>query len=215
MTLQADIVRSRRRALAAPGGFHDHLIQFLLKALPVAIGVIAAVMIFAPLFQRGEISFLLDRNKVAVTNERVSVDSATYRGEDKDGRRFTVSAGSAAQALSSVPVVRMDQLSAELALSDGPARLTAPHGDYNFSTEQIAVEGPVDFTASDGYRMTTQGVAIDLDAKRVTGSGGVTGSVPTGTFSADSIVADLEARTVTLQGNARLRMVPGKLRIPQ
>ena len=40
------------------------------------------------------------------------------------------------------------------------------------------------------------------------------GAVPTGTFSADRIVADLGERTVTLEGNARLRMTPGKLRMP-
>ena len=47
------------------------------------------------------------------------------------------------------------------------------------------------------------------------GSGGVNGTVPTGTFRADSMKADLESRTVTLEGNARLHMTPGKMRIPK
>jgi len=214
MTQQADIVRSRRRTLAAPGGAHDRLIRVLMKVLPAAIGVVAAVMIFAPLFQKGEISFLLDRNKVATTSERISVADAAYRGQDKDGRPFTVTAGNAAQPSSTVPVVRMGDLKASIELNDGPAQVTASQGDYNFKTEQIAVTGPVDITAADGYRMTTQDVAIDLKGKRVTGRGGVTGTVPTGNFSADSIEADLDTRTVTLEGRARLRMVPGKIRIP-
>lgn len=214
MTVQADIVRSRRRAFAAPGGAHDRLIAFLAKALPAAIGMIAAVMILAPLFQRGEISFLLDRNKVAITDERIALDRATYRGEDHNGRRFTVSAGNAVQASATRPVVHMEQLLATIALTDGPATLTASKGDYNYKSEQIAVSGPVNFTAADGYRMITRNVDIDLKGKVVTGSGGVEGSVPTGTFSADRIIADLEQRTVMLDGKARLRMVPGKLRIP-
>jgi len=214
MTIQADIVRSRRQAFAAPGGSHDRLIAFLARALPAAIGMIAAVMVLAPLFQRGEISFLLDRNKVAITSERIAVSDATYRGEDSAGRRFSVTAGSAAQASYDVPVVHMRQLRAMIALNDGPATLSAGQGDYNFDTERIAVSGPVNFAASDGYTMTTQNVDIDLRAKRVTGTGGVSGSVPTGTFSAQRIIADLEARTVALEGNARLRMVPGKLRMP-
>lgn len=214
MTVQADIVRSQRRAFAAPGGFHDRLIAFLAKALPAAIGMVAAVMILAPLFQRGEISFLLDRNKVAITNERIAVDGATYRGEDNSGRRFTVSAGSAVQASAARPVVHMERLLATIAMNDGPATLSASTGDYNYDTEQIAVSGPVNFTAADGYSMTTRNIDIDLKAKRVTGSGGVDGAVPTGTFSADRIIADLEERSVMLDGQARLRMVPGKLRIP-
>ena len=82
MTVQADLIRNKRRAFATPGGFHDRLIGLLVKALPAAIGLIAAVMVLTPLFQRGEISFLLDRNKVAVTDKRLAVSQAMYRGED-------------------------------------------------------------------------------------------------------------------------------------
>ena len=109
----------------------------------------------------------------------------------------------------------MDDLKALLQMVDGPARIEAPNGNYNYRSEEITVDGPVVFSAADGYLMTTENVRIDLDAQTAVGSGGVSGSVPTGTFSADSIVADLRERSVRLDGNARLRMVPGKLRVPQ
>ncbi len=215
MTVEADIIRDRRRAFATPGGFHDRLITFLCKALPAAIGVIAAIMILSPLSPRGEVSFLLDRNKVAITNERVKVDDAKYRGDDGNGRPFEVTAGSAVQVSASDPVVEMTKLSAQLQLSDGKARIWAPEGTYNYNTEQISVDGPVNFEAADGYSMVTRNVDIDLKTRKAVGSGGVDGTVPTGTFSAENIVADLEERTVSLDGNARLRMTPGKLRIPE
>lgn len=215
MTARADLIRDKRRAFATPGGFHDRLIGFLAKALPAAIGLIAAVMILAPLSQRGEISFLLDRNRVAVTDERLAVDKAMYQGQDNDGRPFSLTAGSAVQESSAVPVVMMQNLVAKILLADGPAEIKAPSGNYNYNTEQVSVPGPVNFSAADGYQMVTNGVGIDLKTRRVAGSGGVQGSVPTGTFSASKIMADLGERTVTLEGNARLRMVPGKLRMPQ
>ena len=215
MTAQADLIRDKRRHFATPGGFHDRLIGVLGKALPAAIGVIAAVMILAPLSQRGEISFLLDRNKVAVTDERIAVDKAMYRGQDNDGRPFSLTAGSAVQTSSTTPVVDMKQLVGKILLSDGPAEITAPNGKYNFDTGQVVVPGPVNVTAADGYRMMTNGVGIDLRTRTLAGTGGVRGAVPTGTFSADRIRADLGERTVTLEGRARLRMTPGKLRMPQ
>lgn len=100
-------------------------------------------------------------------------------------------------------------------MNDGPAQIRAPSGDYDYRTEKIAVNGPVFFNAADGYQMETRNVAIDVKSKNAVGAGGVTGSVPTGTFKADRIVANLEDRTVKLEGNARLRMTPGKLRIPK
>ncbi|WP_404479402.1 LPS export ABC transporter periplasmic protein LptC [Novosphingobium sp. BL-52-GroH] len=215
MSVEAVQIRNRRRHFAAPGGSHDRLVGFLAKALPAAIGVVAAVMILVPLSPRGEISFLLDRNKVAITTERLKVDDAAYRGKDNKNRAFVVTAGTAVQKAATTPVVQMQKLKALMSLNDGPAQIVAPNGAYNYDTEQIAVSGPVNFAAPDGYKMTTRNVAIDVRNQRAVGSGGVDGTVPTGTFRADSMNADLENRTVTLEGNARLRMTPGKLRIPQ
>jgi len=215
MTAQADAIRSQRQHFAAPGGSHDRLVQFLRKALPAAIGAVAAVMILSPLGPRGEVSFLLDRKNAAVTNDRIDVDRAMYRGTDNNGRLFEVTAGRAVQSSPTVPVVALDNLAAQLQLAEGPARLVAAHGSYDFSRERVSSADPVGFTAADGYRMTMKNVDIDLRTRKATGAGGVEGSVPTGTFSADSIVADLAERTVALQGNARLRMIPGKLRMPQ
>lgn len=214
MTAAADIIRDRRRAFATPGGFHDRLIRFLSVALPGAVGVVAAVMILAPLSPRGEISFLLDRNKVEVASERLRVSHAMYRGEDDKGRPFSVTAGSAIQASPKLPVVEMSDLVARILLTEGPAELTAQDGSYDFDAQTVAVRGMVDFRAADGYRMVTRGVSIDLENRRVVGSGGVEGAVPAGTFSAERIIADLGERTVTLDGHARLHMAPGKLRMP-
>jgi lipopolysaccharide export system protein LptC len=63
--------------------------------------------------------------------------------------------------------------------------------------------------------MTMRNISIDLNARKASGAGGVQGSVPTGTFQADRIKADLDARTVALEGNAHMRMVPGQMKMPQ
>ncbi|MEA3263419.1 MAG: LPS export ABC transporter periplasmic protein LptC [Pseudomonadota bacterium] len=214
MTEAADRIRNQRRQWAAPGGSHDRLIRILARWLPGAVGVVAAAMLLGPLFPRGEISFLLDRNKVATTEDRLVVEQAMYRGEDNEGRPFTVTAASAVQVSAADPVVRMKGLVARILMSDGPAELAAQGGSYDYDREAVDVDGPVTFTAADGYRMTTGHVAIDLKGQRVLGQGGVNGAIPAGTFSAERLVADLNARTIALEGRARLVMTPGKLRMP-
>lgn len=214
MTEAADRIRNQRRQWAAPGGSHDRLIRILARWLPGAVGVVAAAMLLGPLFPRGEISFLLDRNKVAITEDRLVVANAMYRGEDNEGRPFTVTAANAVQVSAADPVVRMKGLVARILMTDGPAELSAQGGSYDYNREAVDVAGPVTFTAADGYRMTTGHVAIDLKGQRILGNGGVNGAIPAGTFSAERLVADLNARTVALEGNARLVMTPGKLRMP-
>ena len=92
-TNRAKELRSQRQHFATPGGSHDKLIGFLARALPMGVGVVAALMIITPLSPRGEVSFLLDRNAVSVIEERLSVDNAMYRGRDDNGRPFSITAG--------------------------------------------------------------------------------------------------------------------------
>jgi lipopolysaccharide export system protein LptC len=171
-------------------------------------------MIITPLSPRGEVSFLLDRNKVAQIDERLSVDNAMYRGRDNQGRPFSLLAGEAVQRSSVEGLVRMRDLVAQLLLTEGPARLSADGGVYDLDAETVTVDGPVRLTASDGYAMIARGVSVDLKARTMQGDAGVSGEVPAGTFSADTMRADLPSRTITLEGNARLTMIPGQLRMP-
>ncbi|MBX7536749.1 LPS export ABC transporter periplasmic protein LptC [Qipengyuania sp. GH1] len=213
-TQEAQQLRSRRQHFAAPGGSHDRLVRFLARFLPMGVGIVAALMIITPLSPRGEISFLLDRNEVAVIQERLRVDNALYRGQDAQGRPFSLTAGEAVQKSSVEGIVRLDELVARLLMSEGPARVEAPGGQYDIREDVVDVNGTMTMAAADGYRMSASGVSLDLKDKTLEGSGGVEGAVPAGTFRADRLDADLDQRTVTLTGNARLRMEPGKLRMP-
>ncbi len=213
-TSEAKELRDKRKHFATPGGSHDKLVGFLARALPMGVGIMAALMIITPLSPRGEISFLLDRNKVAMISERLSVDNALYRGRDNRGRPFSIQAGEAIQQSSTEGIVRMQDMIAQLQLSDGPARLSAGGGAYDLNEEKVAVDGPVRLRAADGYTMTASGVTVDLNTRTMRGEDGVEGAVPAGTFSANAIRADLSARTITLDGNAKLSMIPGKLRAP-
>ncbi len=215
MSAEADTIRDRRQAFATPGGSHDRLVGFLAKALPAAIGVLAAIMVISPLSPRGEVSFLLDRDKVAIIKDRLRVNDAMYRGQDNRGRPFSLTAGSAVQRSSQEAVVRMRDLSARILLADGPAVLNAGQGRYFIRKELVTIDGPVQFTAADGYRMVARNVVIDLGERRMTSKGAVAGAIPAGTFGANSMIADLAERTFILEGDAFLRMVPGKLRLPQ
>ena len=213
-TSEASRQRRGRQRQAAPGGFHDRLIKILAVALPMATGVIVAFLVIAPFSPRDEVSFVLDRDKVQEIDERLRIDNATYRGADKKGRPFSLMAKEAVQRSSKEGIVRLDQVLARILLADGPAQLTAEGGNYQIDDEVLDVRGPLRVRATDGYSLIARGVSLDLRDQMLTGSEGVSGSVPEGTFSANSLKVDLEARTITLDGNARLRMEPGKLRMP-
>ena len=203
-------VRSERQDWAAPGSSHDRLVKVLGVGLPIGIGVLAAFLVMAPLTAGGDVSFVLDKNKVEVAKERMKLQSATYRGEDTKGQKFELEAGSAVQQSSAVPIVQIDKLAADIQLPDGPARVRANTGRYDMDTEQAKLVGPVTVRAANGYNLDTSNATIDLRQRTLKSDGAATGTVPQGNFSADGMRANLTDRTVTLDGNARLRIVPGR-----
>jgi lipopolysaccharide export system protein LptC len=212
MSEAAVLDRDKRIVWARPGSGHDRLIRIAKLILPVVIGALVAVLVIAPLAKRSEISFLLAKDKVDIASERMRVSEAMYRGEDSKGHPFTLSAGGAVQKSSKVPVVELQDLSARITLDDGPAVLWTPNANYNMDNEMVRVPGALLFESAGGYRMTTRGVSLDLKARKLVSDGAVDGRIPLGTFSANRMRADLNARTVALEGRARLRIVQGAAR---
>lgn len=212
MSELADRVRTERQHWAVPGSRHDRVIGAMRVVLPMAIGVLVVVLGAAPLTMGRDISFMLAKDRVEVAKERLRVTEAMYRGTDSKGQPFLLRAGSAVQVSSRDPVVQLNDLSARIMLADGPAAIAARKGRYDMDSERVLVEGPVAFTAADGYRMVTRDVAIDLNSRRVASGGPVDGQMPLGSFSANRLVADLNQRTVILDGRARLHIVQGASR---
>ena len=202
--------RSQRQLWAAPGSRHDRVVAAARATLPMAIGVLAAFLVMAPLTMGGDVSFVLDKTKVEVARERLRLQTAQYRGQDAKGQPFALDAGSAVQKSSAEPIVRLQNLSAELRLQDGPARLVARQGRYDMDTEQVKIDGPIAFRGPNRYALDTSDATVDLKSRRLTGTGRVSGTTSQGVFSGDRLTADLEQRTVRVSGNARLRLAPGQ-----
>lgn len=209
MSELAEQERVVKRGWAAPGSYHDFLIRLLKIALPAAIGVLAAYLALSPLQKEKEISFLLDKNKVDVAPERLRVEAAQYRGQDNEGRPFTVAASQAVQATSREPIMDVLGMSASILLAEGPATLRANRGRYDMEAQTVDVLGPILFSTTDGYRLKTSNVKVDLNQSSLASRSQVEGQMPLGRFSASRMEVNLPERRVTLSGRARLHIVQG------
>jgi lipopolysaccharide export system protein LptC len=160
--------RVRKRGWASPGGMHDVAVRVLKIGLPAAIGVLMAFLALAPLNRGQEISFLLDKNKVELTRERLRVAQARYRGQDNKGRPFLLSAQSAAQMSGGDPVVSIQNIEAQMRLDTGLATVAAPAARYDLQAETIAMNGPVRFQDAQGYRLAAGASVLNVSTQVLT-----------------------------------------------
>ena len=197
---------------AEPGSAHDRLVRWSKIGLPVAVGLLIAVLMLAPLDRKGDVSFILDKKKVENSPERMRVEAARYIGTDDKGQRFTISAKQAIQRSSDVPIVDITGMFAQLMLAQGPLSIAANPGRYNLDSQKIAISGPVRVVGPDGYRLETRDVLVNLKERTLASAGPVSGQRRLGQFLAGKLEADLGARTVVLNNGARLKIVQGAVR---
>ena len=205
MSELADLERTQRQRWAMPGGRHDRLIRSMRVVLPSVIGMLVAVLAFSPFSGKQELSFVLDKDEVSMSRERMRLTEALYRGEDSKGQPFSLRAGSAVQNSSAEPVLNMTALAGQILLKDGPASIVAQRGTYDLNKETMRVNGPLAIN-SPGYDMVASNVELSMKTRTMQSFGPVSGRTKVGTFSAGRLSANLDTRVVRLDGGVRLRI---------
>ena len=211
----AEAAASRRvskQRWAEPGSLHDWLVKWTKVILPMAVGVLIAVLALAPLGKKSDVSFILDKKKVQNAPESMRVEQARYVGTDDKGQQFTMIANRAIQPSSEVPIVDISGMWARLDLAKGPLFIGANTGRYNLDTQKVMIDGQVKVAGGDGYRLATRDVTVDLKQRQLASAGPVAGSMRLGQFQAGQLHANLGDRTVVLDHGARLKIVQGAVR---
>jgi len=204
--------RAGKQRWAGPGSAHDKIVRWSKIILPSAVGALIAILALAPLDRKGDVSFILDKKKVATAPERMRVETARYIGSDNKGQKFEITATRAVQKSSDVPIVDIQGMFARLAMAQGPLMIAANNGRYDLDQQKMDVSGPVRLVGPDGYRLETRDVTVDLKQKQMASAGPVSGQMRLGQFQAGRLRADLDQRKVVLDGGTRLKIVQGAVR---
>ena len=202
-----DLARERR-AWALPGSRWDRMVKILRRAFPLGAAAILLTGMIWPLTQDREFSFILSKDRVDMAGDRMRLGQAVYRGEDARGRPFEIRADSGVQQTSADPRVVLIGLAARMDMDEGRALVTAPRGIYDLERQRLVVAGPVRVRRPDGYRLVTSDVTVDIPSRRIVSDERVVGALPLGTFAADTLSADMEDRSLVLEGDVKLRMTP-------
>jgi lipopolysaccharide export system protein LptC len=206
MSLAAEQLAQDRRQWALPGSRRDRRIRLLRRLAPLGAAAVLLASLVWPLAATQEFSFVLSKDSVEMAGERLRMEAPMYRGEDSEGRPFSILARRAVQRTSTTPVVELLGIEARLSMDEGIATVTAPMGRYDMEGETLRVSGPVIFKRPDGYRTETGDVTVDLAERVATSTGAISGRVPLGTFSANRLQTDIAARRLVLSGDVKMRI---------
>ena len=208
-----DLMPTARLASARSGAW-DRFVAVAKVGLPAAAVALLATIVIWPLTSAREFSFLLAKDKVAMSKERLRTETAVYRGDTAGGDPFVIRAAGAVQRSSAVPVIELDALTAEVRFADGPARVTAPGGRYEIDHDLLVVRGPVVMHSASGYSVDADDVRVSMADRTVVTDRPVSGTVPLGTYRAGSMRGDIGGQHIHLGGGTHLHITPASHRRP-
>jgi lipopolysaccharide export system protein LptC len=210
VSARAEQFRNNQKLWARPGSAFDYLVKSLRVILPSFVGILAAIMLASPFGDNRELSFVLARNQVAKTQDRMSVENALYRGEDSLGRPFSLRAGNAVQKSARDPVLEMSNIEGRMILNDAPAYLVAGQSSYNLENETVQVNGPMSFKSDKGYTMLAHDVTMGMKDQMLSSNGEMNFTTPEGyQIDSSNSIVNLRDRIVRSQGNMRLKTRDG------
>jgi len=136
---------------------------------------------------------------------------AVVVGRDEEGRPYRVSAAEAWQADASLDHVVLVSLQGEID-PGGSSRMTlsADRGDYDRQIEQLVLSGEVQLANSDGYRIRTETVIIDLQGARAYSDATVEGIGPAGLLAGNGFEILESGKVIKVFGKSRLVIRPGQ-----
>ncbi len=194
------------RAIIPIGGAYDRWLWLAKRLLPILAGALLITLVLLPVFGTREFSFMLDKNRVAVSHDRLQLIRPVYQGSDSQGQRFIIEAARAVQRSSADPTVELQGLNARLNSVNGVAEVSAPLGDYDLKTEHLTVRGSLNVSRADGYHFETAMAEVDLKARTAMSRSGVSGTAPMGTFRADGFELNIDTGRIVFSGHTRVHL---------
>lgn len=203
--------RSPRRV----GGVYDKFVSLLRVVLPVLALVLAVVTAAYPFFNNRETSFVLARDSVEASEDRLRMVNPRYSGIDNGDRPFQVRAAAAVQPRGVVDEVLLTGIAAQMQLEDDiDVSVEAGEGTYVPSNEALFLRAPVQIITSNGYRIDAADSVVDLDDHLVTSNQPVDAAGPLGRFKANGFAARIDDDKLIFNGGVTAVITPRKAVLP-
>ncbi len=194
---------------------HSRRVRLLKLIFPIAAAGIILGFIAVSIVARS----LPDNVSVArstIVDGMIIMETPILTGQTDDERPFRVTAARALQGLDRPNVITMQEIAAELPVSDSEsARVEAQSGVYDRQAETLVLDQPFDVVATSGLRVEMLSATFDLAEGTMTSDREITISNGNTRVVAQSVRMRDNGRTITFERDVRMTIDPSTLRNTQ
>jgi lipopolysaccharide export system protein LptC len=210
MTLRTgEAYEAHRSRVLRSAASYSRVVRALKLLLPLSALMLVAAAVLFVMFYDADDTLTLSFTSVEHLDNDLRMVNPRFRGMDNERRPFLVTATSAIQDVRDPRNVTLENLQADMALSETSwVGLSADSGHLDSEEQTLELEGNISVFTDAGYEFHTQRALVQLEEQRVTSNTEVTGQGPLGTMRADGFVAEEAGDRLRFTGNVRMRIYP-------
>ena len=189
---------------------YSRFVGWMKLMLPLSAVGLVVIVVTWPYLSGREDGIPLSFASIGIgLDENIFMTKARYMGSDDNDQPYTLTAELMAEEEGVGDAIRLTKLQADIMLNNGSwLALTADSGLLIRESQQLTLEGRVNFFSDDGYEFRTARAVINLASKRAHGEDPIEGQGPFGMFNADSFRLENEGKSMFFEGNVRMTLYP-------
>ena len=190
---------------------YTRIVRLLRWVLPLCALALAVFLLTWPSFNLIELPEVIPISGLEQpTPERSTMTNVRFLGTDSDGRPFTISARRAWHGSDRGEMVFLEGVSGSITVGEGDwMSLAADAGYFEQASQVLTLESSVKVTSSNGYRLESERVLIDLEQGMAESDGMVKGTGPSGDLEAEGFEVTDHGGKFTFSGDVAVTLHTG------
>jgi lipopolysaccharide export system protein LptC len=197
---------------------HSRLVRILRVAVPAAVVVAMAVIVFVATFNPfriPELKLPVDIGKLVVSGTKITMETPHLAGFSTDLRPYEMWAKTATQDLTDPDHVELSQLRAKVAMEDkSTVTMDARTGYYDSKSQMLDLRKDIFLQSSTGYEAKLTQAYVDINKGSVTSDEHVDVKLLNGTLTADKLRIINSGEVVRFEGNVVMNLVMEQPTVP-
>lgn len=194
---------------------HSRLVRFLRFAIPAAILIIAAVIAVATFVKPFRLiaPFPIDPGKLSLSGTKIIMELPRVTGYTTDQRPYELTARAAAQDLTKLEVLELNEISAKVELRDGQrVNITSINGVYDTKAEMLRLKDHITISSTSGYEGRLSEATVNVSTGNIISESPVEVKLPNGTLNANRLEVKENGAFIRFGGGVEMNLKPEQMR---
>ncbi len=194
---------------------HSHFVRFLRYAIPGVILIITAILLVATFFNPLRVisAFPIDPGKLSLSGTKIIMELPRVTGFTTDQRPYELTARAAAQDLTNLEVLELQEITAKVELRDGQhVNITSINGIYDTKSEVLRLNDHIIINSTSGYQGVLSEATVHVSTGDIVSERPVEVRLPNGVLNANRLEVKENGAVIKFGGGVEMNLKPEQFR---